>query len=115
MPRARAVVDRRALVERAELVDERVAERSTRRERGAVGRIGQAVRGGRPALAVAADPRRGGELAQPRDRRLGPRAEERDVAADEIGVGALPGGIGEHGLQRRQVAVHVVQKGEHAS
>ena len=73
-----------------------------------VGRL-VGVRG--PALAVTADPR-GVEPAQPFQgrARLGP--EQGVVAAEEVGAHALGAGIGEHRLERGQVAVDVVEEAE---
>ena len=66
-----------------------------------------------PALAVAADPRRV-ELAEAIDglRRKG--SEQRVVAAQQEVPRALCLGVGQHGVESREVAVDVVQDGEDA-
>ena len=66
-----------------------------------------------PPLAVAADPGRVRQLAQARDRLLGPRARGPVVAAEQPTVDAELGGIIEHAPERRDVAVDVVEHREH--
>ena len=68
-----------------------------------------------PAVDVAADPGRGLEFAQRRDRLRRPRAEQRVVAAEQEPVGAGAPCVGEHRIQRREVAVDVVEEGQHLS
>jgi hypothetical protein len=68
---------------------------------------------GRPALAVAADPLGGGQRLEPVEGLAGPRAEERVVAAKDEAVGAAALRVGQHGLEREQVAVDVVEEREH--
>jgi hypothetical protein len=67
-----------------------------------------------PALAVAADPRRVLELLQPGQRLQRPRARRAVVAAEEPAVHARIVRVREHGLERRQVPVDVVEHAEHA-
>jgi hypothetical protein len=113
----RAVADQRGPVDRAEgqageVGDELVAEGLA----GGGDRSGQDRVGGRgagrrrPALAVAADPQRG-QLAQALDRLQRPAAEERVVAAEDEAVDVA--GVLEHRLERREVAVHVVDQRLH--
>jgi hypothetical protein len=66
---------------------------------------------GGPALAIAADPGRGLQLPQRGDRLLRPCTEQRVVATEQELGGAGLAGVVEHGAQRRQVAVHVVEEG----
>ena len=64
------------------------------------------------AVGVAAHPaHRQSEPAQAIEH-LGGHRPGGDVAADDDGLGAGEGRIGEHGLERRQVAVHVVERGD---
>ena len=63
-----------------------------------------------PALAVAADPRRIRKLTEPGQRLGRPRARRAVVPPEEVAVGTEPVGVGEHGLERGQVAVDVVKK-----
>ena len=64
-----------------------------------------------PALAVSAQPGRVRQLAQPRQRLDRPGPEGAIVAAEQPLVDSL--GLGEDGLERREVAVHVVEDPQH--
>ena len=66
-----------------------------------------------PTLAVAADPGRVGKLTQAGQRLYGVRARRAVVAAEQPAVDARVVGIGEHCIERIQVAVDVVEDAEH--
>ena len=74
--------------------------------------VGRGVRVRGPALAVAADPG-GVELLQASERLDGLRAEERVVAAEQEGADALGARVGQHRVERGEVAVDVVEQPEH--
>ena len=67
-----------------------------------------------PTLAVAADPGRVRQPAQAFDRLARPGRPRREVAAQEVRVDAPGLCVLQHLFERRQVAVDVVQGGEHA-
>jgi len=67
----------------------------------------------RPALAVAADPRRRRQRPQQRQRVLGRRPEQREVAAEDPALRPAGPRVGDHRLQRGQVSVDVVEDGDH--
>ena len=67
-----------------------------------------------PALPVAADPGRVRERAQPLDRLERPRRPGRKVAAEQVRVGGRPVRVLQHLLERNEIAVDVVQNGQHA-
>ena len=66
-----------------------------------------------PAVDVAAHPHGGLELAQPRDGLHGPGAEQRVIAAEHPLVGSGGTRVGEHRVERGEVAVDVVEDGDH--
>ena len=67
-----------------------------------------------PALAVAADPGRVLEAAQPVERFARVRARGAVVPAEQPAVDPHGVRIGEHGVQRIHVSVDVIQESEHA-
>jgi hypothetical protein len=67
-----------------------------------------------PALAVPSDPRRVRQLPQECERLERPRARGPVVAAEEPAVCACALGVSEHGLERGEVAVDVVEDRQHA-
>ena len=93
--------------------DEPVAELLARGRDGAEDVSGRLAGLGGPALAVAADPDRGPQLEQAVDGLARGGAEERDVAADEPLVGAAFLRVGDDRVERGEVAVDVVEDGEH--
>ncbi len=93
--------------------DGRVAELSGAPARRRPHRRRRLGRGVRPALAVAADPGRAAQLREPHDGLARPCAEQRVVAAEQPAGGAGGVRLGEHGVERRQVAVDVVEDREH--
>ena len=95
----------------ASAVAERRARVGDRAWRPAVVRRRGGVAG--PAVDVAADPGRRLELAQARDGLCRPGAEQRVVAAEHPAARAGGARVGEDGVERRQVAVHVVENGDH--
>jgi hypothetical protein len=69
---------------------------------------------GGPAVDVAADPGRI-ELVQAGHGLRRPGAEDGVIASEQETVGPVVVGVGEHGLERREVAVNVVEEGQHAA
>src|SRR5207244_10076582 len=67
-----------------------------------------------PAFPVAPDPGRVWEAAQASDRLERPRRPRREVAAEQVAVGTGGLRITEDFLERNEIAVDVVQDGEHA-
>ena len=63
---------------------------------------------GGPAVDVAADPERVVEATQDRQHLRRERPEQGVVAAEQEPLRTCPARVGEHGLERRDVAVHVV-------
>ena len=68
-----------------------------------------------PALAVAADPGRVRERAQPPDRLERPGRPRREVAAEQVRVGTCGVRVFQHLIEGDHVAVDVVQDSQHAS
>ena len=65
-----------------------------------------------PALAVPAQPGRVRQFAQSRQRLDRPRSESAVVTAEQPVVDAFTASLGEHRVERGQVAVHVVEHPE---
>jgi len=113
---ARVAVDRveRERPERGDLV--RPQRRAARRDRVRHDRVvGRLVGRGGPALAVAADPGRGRQPVQQRDRRLRLRPEQGVVPAEDPALCPAGARVGDDRLERGQVPVDVVEDGDHRS
>jgi hypothetical protein len=101
--------------QRPELVGDRVTERPTA-VRDRLLHLGVVRRRGRvagPAVDVAAHPDGGLELAQARHGLGRPGAEQRVVAAEDPLLGARGARVGDDRVERGEVAVHVVEDGDH--
>src|SRR5215203_1668592 len=101
-------VDGRRLWEAEQLLDELLAERFRTAGADVGDRSRRVVPVDEPAVGVAADPGRVRQLLQALDRLLRPSAGHRVVAAEEELVEIAR--VGENGLERRQVAVDVVEQ-----
>src|SRR4051812_12863997 len=110
-----AVADARGhqlLRQRAQLLHEILAERVPAGRDCALRQrvVGSILRVGGPAVDVASYPLRPLKPAEPLDGLARPRTEHRVVAAEDVARSPRRAGVLERGLERREVAVHVVEQ-----
>ena len=102
-----------ALGQPGELVGHGVAQELPAARDRRAGGFGGLFRRSRPAVDVAADPACL-EAAEPLDGLRRPGSEERVIAAEHEALRPLRAGVMEHRVEGGQVAVNVVEHGEHA-